>query len=264
MVDEVAYIREPPKDFFDLIKLVAEEIREETGRETDGAYVFNVTELVECPKKAYMYRVVPEDQWKVNIVDRIYSSYYTRLGSLIHDVLQALIAGRSEVGVADEWEYKGAKITVKGRADIVLRDAVIEIKSTRVENVKKHGIWLPHLLQLAWYMKMLGKGKGFLLYFDRAEPRILVVYVTPDSYRGPVAFHEFLNIVQQDIRKRAEQIVDWLRDATPPENIVGVRAAWCRWCPFRKMCGARKEPRYSLYASVTFKTVKEYRGAVEW
>ncbi len=263
MVEEVAYLREPPKDFFDMIKLVAEEIREETGRETNGAYVFNITELVECPKKAYMYRVVPEDQWKLNIVDRIYSSYYTRLGSLIHDVLQAMIAGRSEVGVADEWEYGGTTITVKGRADIVLRDAVIEIKSTRVQSVKKYGIRLAHLIQLAWYMKMLDKTKGFLLYVDRAEPRLLVVYVTPDSYRGPIAFHEFLNLVRQDIRKRAEQIVDWLRENKEPDEIVGVRATWCKWCPFRKLCTRRKEPRHSIYASITLKTVKEYTGAIE-
>ena len=244
--------------FLDMIKKVGKDIAAESGRDVEGEYVFNVTELVTCPKMTYLYRTTPIDEEQLGFYS-VYAAYAAKLGGIFHTALQTLINGKSEVPVEETFMHPSGccSITIKGRADIVYRNSVIEIKTFNGSN-GYNMFKVNHLMQLVYYMKMLGKGKGFLVYANRCKPEMIVIEVSKDSYHGPISFNDLVEKIVNMIRANAVMIVDWLREDKPAEEITGYRGEWCNYCPFKKMCKKRAEWTRVL-RSIEFTKVKHYR-----
>ena len=244
----------------ELLGEAAREISNNGGRITEGDYIFDVTSLVTCPKQTYLMMIEQIDEERV-IPLKVYAAYAAKLGSIYHSVLQAIIGGKSEVPVEEKFIHPSGccTITIKGRADIVVRDSVVEIKTTSRDIMNGFGPNVSHVMQLVYYMKLLGKSKGFLLYANRAKPQLALIEVSEESYHGPLSFKDFVEKVVETIHKNAISIVDWLRSDKRPEEIPGYKGSWCRYCPFRGQCRNRVEWS-RVFARVEFTKVRVYNA----
>ena len=205
----------------------------DTGRpRRPGEVVFNVSDLVDCPAQA----IARELGVEADPVLDVYGRYIMELGAVFHSALQAelgLVNGyTSEVPVEEALTVDGVTVRVIGRADIVSRDAVVEVKvSAGLGKVKEDGPRLAAwLLQLLYYAKLLGKGRAYLLVFDRCQPRVAVAEVDP----GKVA--EAGERAARVIRSRAVAAARALLKGSPWD--VAAPGPWCRYCPFRRRCPA--------------------------
>ncbi len=85
-------------------------------------------------------------------------------GIAIHNTVQD-IAKKFNCEIEKEVDGKIGEIEVRGRADLVCDDSVIEIKTTTVHDQR-------HYFQLAIYAKLLNLNKAYMLYIDRDTANI--------------------------------------------------------------------------------------------
>ena len=205
---------------------------EDTGRLVDGDLVLSVSDLVDCPAQAAAAAL----GIRGDALATVYARYIMELGRIFHGALQAelgLVHGATaEVPVGESFTHRGLRVTIKGRADIVDRDAVAEVKvSAGLGKAREDGPRLAAwLLQLLYYAYMLHKTRAFLLVFDRCQPRAVVVEVEPARLPGAA---ERAHTV---IVERARMVADAVLAGEP--WLAGIRGPWCRYCPFRRLCAA--------------------------
>ena len=164
-----------------------------------------VSALTQCPLKWHHSLRYPE----LALANFFNGSF--EIGKLVHVGIQAILQDTFTTAKTEvELEKKINGITVRGRADAIVNQTVIEIKYARSDQSLPH---IHHVDQLRIYMNLAKAEKGVLFYitpervaqFEYSEPM-------PDS------------IIADLIRK--------FKDGKPAP-----RFAWeCRFCPFRKVC----------------------------
>lgn len=182
-------------------------------KEKDTLYV---TDLLRCPLKISF-----EEKYKELAMSQIYAPAAI-LGDLVHKGLESFgniedykihteVEAKKEVQLLEE----NRKITIKGRADIILEKEngeriVVEIKSSRTDKGLPHK---HHMMQLQAYLWLFGIGKGILLY------------VTPDRITEfettkPLDDVTILRLVQENLSLSPSPRFSWE----------------CKYCTFSILC----------------------------
>ena len=181
---------------------------EESKKHVKGEDEVYVTDLTRCPLKAKYEQMYPELKEAENY------SPAAVLGDLVHRGLEAFLKEKFNAEVEVEGsktvQIDGRAITVKGRADALTPEYVIEIKTSRADR----GLPLEHhVLQVRFYLWLFNRKKGLLLY------------VTPDR------------VTEYEISDPPDE-AEVLRHL---EDLLRVRYApkfkWeCNYCPFSVLC----------------------------
>ena len=121
--------------------------------------VIYVTDLVRCPLKVRF-----ENRYK-ELVSGDFFTPAAIMGDFVHSGLEQFLKeefnAEVEVDVEKEVNIDGKTIKIRGRADAVIKDVVVEIKSSRSDK------GLPfehHRTQLQVYLWMFEAKKGILIY----------------------------------------------------------------------------------------------------
>lgn len=185
--------------------------REEEEHEPLEDGEFYASMAGKCPRRIYYEKKFP---------DRVPGDYalgILMLGDILHEKVQEIVGGEAEVDA----NVTVDDIIVKGRADIVLPDEVIELKTISKLDFVRDVPKLEHMYQLCIYMKALGKEKGRIVYIDKRNLQIVEHYVHFDEHMFRDAINTFRIVKMFEDRGEA-----------PPR----FEADWCRWCPFREIC----------------------------
>ncbi len=199
------------RSVFDLI--VNYYVSDSLNRLKDNGHVY-VTELVSCPMKHYLRKRYPTLALQLNFNEKIL------LGKLVHEGIESVLHKIAQLMDNVEVEASVSKeingVTIVGRADIVMSDAVIELKTTRSTKDLPHE---NHILQAAIYARLLDKSRAVLLYIVlNNDVRILEYDVDPIS-------DEMLY-----------QLVSELKEKKPSP-----RFPWeCNYCVFKQFCPVRQ------------------------
>lgn len=186
-------------------------------KEKDTLYI---TDLLRCPLKLSY-----EEKYKELAISQIFSPAAI-LGDLVHKGLESLgaiedykihaeVEGKKEV----ELPELNRKITIKGRADVILEKStgekiIVEIKSSRSDKGLPHK---HHMIQLQAYLWLFGIGRGILLY------------ITPDRIT------EFETTTPLDDSTIVKLIIQTLSLNPSP------RFEWeCKYCVFAILCPNKK------------------------
>lgn len=137
---------------------------------------FNINEFVNALHDKFNQKYDPNWIMPSEITVCLRKSFYIRkkgtnvigesavFGIAIHNTVQD-IAKKFNCEIEKEVNGKIEDIEVKGRADLVCDDSVIEIKTTTLHDQR-------HYFQLAIYTKLLNKNKAYMLYIDRETANI--------------------------------------------------------------------------------------------
>lgn len=140
---------------------------------------------------------------------------------------------------------------VFGFADLIINwqgeEAVGEIKTTSQESyvskqAKSAGAGY-HLLQVLIYMKVLGLNKGFLLYENKNNQRLLLVPVVWNVANTKLvndAF-EWMDAVYKNWKANTSE-----QSTLPKRPFKSEKSAVCKTCPFRTHCWADSEGTVTL------------------
>jgi len=151
------------------------------------------------------------------------------LGSVLHEwfggVVKEALGG--EVDLEKEVPpYRNHSFEVHGRADIVLRGLVVDVKTVS-PNAFRHG-GLPyghHVAQVNFYMRQLGVQDAQIVYLDKYALRV-------ESYAlkfDPRLFRESMNQVRR--------LNSHLKDKTAPPRCAAYPSRFpCTYCNFREEC----------------------------
>ncbi|AWR97499.1 CRISPR-associated protein Cas4 [Acidianus sulfidivorans JP7] len=185
-------------------------------KEKDTLYV---TDLLRCPLKIHF-----EEKYKELAISEVYTPS-TILGDLVHKGLESLdkideykvnaeVDGKKEIQLLEE----NRKITIKGRADIILDNGnekiIVEIKSARADKGIPHK---HHIMQLQAYLWLFNISKGILLY------------VTPDritefDVKQPLDDASIIKLVQENFALSPSPRFPWE----------------CKYCVFSVLCPNKK------------------------
>jgi len=185
----------------------------ESLKRSNSVDVF-VTELVACPMKYELRLRYPSLLIQLNFNEKIL------IGKLLHHGIEAilrdlmLISGdniRTEVPVSGE--INGLRIV--GRADIVLDNEVIEIKTTSsVNNLPRDS----HVLQTAIYAKLLNKARGRLVYFILNNDKRIIEFDV-----DPINDDDLTNLIEEFKKRKPTPRYPWE----------------CNYCVFKQFCPKR-------------------------
>jgi len=214
------------------MKLAADILSEESGRTVpDGYWDVSVTDVLHCPLRVWFQKRGE----KVDPRYMILQDYILTLGRVAHNVLEAVLGGEHEVPVVHKFEREGVKIAVKGRADVVLRDAVIEIKTYAYSLPKS--MFPKYAMQAIFYAAKLNKGKAMLLMFNRATAEVHVAYL--HLFKGVRTLDKAIERFEELKRKTVEIIEDRayrLYKVLHGERPSPEPGPWCKYCPYRNNC----------------------------
>jgi CRISPR-associated exonuclease Cas4 len=176
--------------------------------EKKDANTIYVTDLLYCPLKPKM-----REQFREISLADVYNPAALQ-GSLIHESVEGILAkelnAQIEVEASKEVKLEDNVYKVVGRADAVIGDTIIEIKTSKGDaNIPVKG----HVQQLRIYMNLLNVFHGVLLY------------VTPDRV---TEFHVDDKITDAELK---ELVTGFLTAMNTP------REKWeCKYCVFSKLC----------------------------
>ena len=174
-----------------------------------------VKELSGCLRRAYLDRKTAEE-FKEEEID-ISKAIDSVRGTAIHEYLQhRLKEAKREALAEDEIELNGVIIRVKGKADLVMGDEIVELKTVRFMPKQAYE---DHVNQLQYYMNLLGKPKG------------RIVYIATEGQKGVRDFiferkGEYLSM----LKERAIQLYYALIKDEIPRAEIGT---WCKTCKWR-------------------------------
>jgi CRISPR-associated exonuclease Cas4 len=114
-----------------------------------------VTDLLECGLKRRFEETFPE------VARADYFNPATLLGDVVHAGVRELLQGMPDAQFEVEGEMEFGGLKIKGRADMLLPDRVVDFKFVRSSYRVPHN---HHVLQVRIYMRMFSKPKGSLLY----------------------------------------------------------------------------------------------------
>lgn len=160
-------------------------------------------------------------------------------GTQAHERIQGLF---EKTGILVEAERKVVTDDMPGMppifgfADLIIKwqgeEAVGEIKTTRQESyvskkAKSAGAGY-HLLQVLIYMKVLGLNKGFLLYENKNDQKLLIVPITWNVANKKLIDDAFnwMNMVY----------LNWQQGQKPKRPFNSARSVVCKTCPFKTHC----------------------------
>ena len=162
---------------------------EESKKYSKGPNEVYVTDLVRCPLKAKFEGLYPELKEAENY------SPAAILGDLVHRGLENFLKEKFNAEIEVEGsrtvEINGKSVTVKGRADAITQDYVIEIKTSRADKGLPHD---HHVLQLRLYLWLFNRKKGILLYVTPDRVTEYEVSDPPDEAEVLRHLEDFLNI----------------------------------------------------------------------
>jgi CRISPR-associated exonuclease Cas4 len=133
--------------------------------------VVYVTDLVECQLKREYEQVFPE------VARADFFNPVTLVGDIVHKGVQAILQGFAEARFEVEGEMLFEGVRIRGRADMLLDDRVVDFKYTR--SVR----YIPydhHVLQVRIYMRMFGKARGSILYVSPDGVKEVDDSINPD------------------------------------------------------------------------------------
>ncbi len=170
-----------------------------------------VTEVIGCLRQSFYNRVF--------LYELDYPSAFRILrGILMHEWLaERLPVGLTETGEREELRLEldlgdGGKLV--GRADYVVGDYVIELKTT--SRRKLDAPREEHVKQVLLYMYMLGKERGFIVY----------LHDSGDISAFPVKMDREL---VKKLLNKAKALRKALKEGVPPPPEPGSYCKWCQW-----------------------------------
>jgi len=185
---------------------IAKEMQEDRRDEV------HVTDLVGCIRASYFRKVYGV---RFNLTQAI----SVILGLGVHEFFIPYLAGRLGGDYEVEVEYEG----IKGRADVVTDEYVVEVKT--VNNIPIQP-FRSHLEQLNFYMQVLDKPKGYVFYIGRS------------SYK--VAMYEYYGDRELFLRtlEKGKELIKALKERKPPKCNLGIvdQHFYCRNCMYRGEC----------------------------
>jgi len=175
-----------------------------------------ITDLVGCIRRSYYIKKYgfPVDES---------TALWLLLGTMFHDLIIPVIAealnGQKEVPTM--YSYEG--VDIRGRVDILLDDAVIELKTCTKLPMKPK---LSHVEQVNAYMHFFNKPKGVLVYVSKIQADVAVF----ECNKNPHMFQQTL--------EKAKILKEAIENNTPPEvNLpLSVRRQFCASCQFFDKC----------------------------
>ena len=174
-----------------------------------GPDTIHVGELTYCLLKSYYER-----KYGVNYSDE--KIVILGLGQATHFLVESFVGEGVVKEFRVEHGLEGFKLT--GRPDLIVDDAVIELKTTSHIPVQPFS---HHVLQLQAYLHLLDRRYGFIVYVCKRRGRVKAFRVE----RDPGAWEEIVG--------RARRLHLALVRGEPPEPEPG---PLCRYCEFRSMC----------------------------
>ncbi|ARM76204.1 CRISPR-associated protein Cas4 [Acidianus manzaensis] len=180
---------------------------------------FYVTDLLRCPLKISF-----EEKYKELAISEVYTPA-TILGDLVHKGLESLdkigdykvnaeVEGKKDIQLLEE----NRKITIKGRADIILENEkekiIVEIKSARADKGLPHK---HHLMQLQIYLWLFSINKGILLYITPDR-------ITEFEVNNPLDDASIIKLVQENLNLSPSPRFPWE----------------CEYCTFSILCPNKK------------------------
>lgn len=192
------------------------------GEERDGVHV---TDLVLCPREVLFRKFDPKPITDLELM------FYV-MGEGHHGVIQGLVEQGVNI-IEKEIELQG----VKGTVDILeAEDVPIEIKTmrTRKDEAKSH-----HLKQLSYYMAMMGKNVGLLLYvmlmnFDGRQ------FVTRTLTLNDLELASLRNEIS--VKAMNFNVALAARDPFQAQHVKNTELSWkCEHCKYKAPCHAKEE-----------------------
>lgn len=186
----------------------------------EKAVLLEVSELTRAP---------PDVIWVTEVARCIRQSFYSRIflrtpdfgaaytilrGRLLHEV----ILGNMPLGVTEAREGtrslviedEGFKVEVRGRADMIVGDYVVDLKTSERPPDKPPE---EYRNQIQLYMEIYNKSKG------------LIVYITREGLKYFLEEKDTRKV--EELKRKAVKLSRSLRENKLPEPEVG---PWCKWC----------------------------------
>jgi len=188
----------------------------------ERAVLLEVSELTRAP---------PDVVWVTEVSRCIRQSFYSRIfiktpdfgaaysilrGRLLHEV----ILGNMPIGVTEDKEGtrsitvegEGLKVEVRGRADLVVGEYIVDLKTSERPPEKPPE---EYRNQVQLYMELYGKKRG------------LIVYITREGLKHFIEERDERRI--SELKQKALKLSKALRENKLPEPETG---PWCKWCPW--------------------------------
>jgi len=185
---------------------IAEEMQEDRSNE------IHVTDLVGCIRASYFKKIYGA---RFNLTQAI----SVILGLGLHELFIPFLAGKLNGEYEVEMEYEG----IKGKADIVTDEYVVEVKT--VNNIP-YKPYKSHLEQLNFYMQVLNKSKGLLLYIGK------ISHVTK--------LYEFFGDKDMFLKtlEKGKELKEALEKRKPPKCNLSLveQRIYCKNCMYRREC----------------------------
>jgi len=187
------------------------EIIKEMDKEEHEEGIF-ITDVTGCLRASYYRKVLGE-----RLPEKI--RFQTLIGKATHEFLIPRLAFRLGGDIEVRTEYRG----IRGRADIVTKDYVIELKT--VSNIPTT-VYRSHAEQLNFYLFALKKEYGYVVYLNRKTGVVRVREVKKDE--------KLLEITLV----KAKELKEAIENKIPPKPHVPIRElkTLCSYCPFNSEC----------------------------
>jgi len=185
---------------------------------------FDIEEFVNALHEKFEEKYDPEWIMPTELATCLRRSWYARkkgrniigesavLGIVVHNTVQD-VAKRFNCEIEKEVEGEIAGIKVRGRADLVCDDAVIEIKTTTIHDQR-------HYFQLAIYASLLKKDKAYMLYVDRNTANITFFQID-------IPF-----VLQFAIERLKAYYKAVIENKLPPKEYSQA----CKYCVYKSLC----------------------------
>ncbi len=182
-----------------------------------GMYYFRVSEVGRCLRFLYFTRVIGR-------LEDVGSKPEVIAGRNMHVEYQNDYAAIDQnAKMEKEVMFVHENFIIMGKADIVTREKVIEIKT--VNNLPERP-YAPHIRQINFYMKLCGREKGNLIYIERETKKQKTFSVDYDE-----------NLFLKDLR-RFEKLAKCLETTTVPEKEI---TKMCEFCEYKELCEKIKQ-----------------------
>ncbi len=171
-----------------------------------------VTEITQCPLKAWLARAIGENIREEKMIILL-------LGDDVHYIMQDNFPlGEGEKRF--EKEYNG--VTIVGRVDRLMGDIILEFKTAAgiPKEPRSH-----HVDQMQLYFWLSGKERGFIVYVSKTNGKVKAFEVKRDEERI------------RSLLDKAVRLSESLSSSTPPEPHLDESEKWqCRYCEFTDYC----------------------------
>jgi CRISPR-associated exonuclease Cas4 len=158
-----------------------------------------VTDLLGCPLKVRFEETFPE------VAKADYFNPHTLVGDVVHAGVRALLQGMPDAQFEVEGEMAFGGLKIKGRADLLLPERVVDFKFVRSSYMIPHK---HHVDQVRLYMRMFNRRWGSLLYL--APDRIAEVDETVEPALGlPMADEELKALLDRFMKGEGPAYAEW-------------------------------------------------------